>query len=717
MKLNRIYLMIFIVLFPIFCIGQSSHADEIDDANVYIVVVNKLTLSDIDNMENIKNLVQDGSIGLMNTRGMSGYKGEESFATINASTKTYANRDSSQFHDLNYEYGKVYESRMGTLYKGYNIGNIQMGRLYNQNKDNDYSPYIGALGDSLHDLGLKTAVFGNSDIEGEAIRMSPLILMDSKGLIDYGNLEDILVRDLNYPYGIRTDYDKILNEMSDIKSRASVILVDTGDLSRLNSYGNFLPDDIFSRKRNLILNSIDGFIKSLVETLNKEKSLLMIISPNSGDERVDDSKLSPIIFWGKNVEKGIITSYTTNKKGIISNLDIAPTIIDFFQMPIRNMAGNPIGIIEEDGAMDYIKSINMRINTTSKVRFKTLLVYSIVSIIVMAIMILIFTLNIEVDDNIKKVFKMLLLLLYGFPIISILHSIFPIYSVNRFVINLIIILGICGFLSIKYNNIKTIFLISSLFYSIIMIDLLLNGSIARFSVFNHDPIIGARYFGIGNEMAGGFLAAATLSIGFLLDRYNKRFPLFILVLSIIIMGHPRLGANMGGTIAMLFSSIYLILEIMKKHMNIKNIILSLVVIGLIIATITYIDISFSANTTHIGKTLVLLNEKGVNIVKNIIGRKLLMNIKLVGTSIWTKVLFTCILIQGVISYRYKNMIGKLMNNGLGKGMVSGMIGSIIGFLLNDSGIIFSAISMNLMTIFLIFIIIDGKDRYIKREVD
>ncbi len=57
----------------------------------------------------------------------------------------------------------------------------------------------------------------------------------------------------------------------------------------------------------------------------------MILSPNSGEERIDGSKLSPIILWGgKGIEKGIITSSTTNRKGIVSNLDIAPTITSFF---------------------------------------------------------------------------------------------------------------------------------------------------------------------------------------------------------------------------------------------------------------------------------------------------------------------------------------------------------------------------------------------------
>ena len=43
------------------------------------------------------------------------------------------------------------------------------------------------------------------------------------------------------------------------------------------------------------------------------------------------------------------------------------------------------------------------------------------------------------------------------------------------------------------------------FYFLIVLDLLLKGQISRFSVLSHDPIIGARYYGIGNEMVGLFV--------------------------------------------------------------------------------------------------------------------------------------------------------------------------------------------------------------------
>ena len=715
MKPKKLYVTIFTIFFLLLFMGQFSYGSNIDiDNNAYIIIVNKLTFLDIEKMPNLNNLIDEGNIGLMNSRGISGYKGAESFVTINASAKAYANNESSQFYNLNDEYKEIYENRVGVLDKEYAIGNIQIGKLYNQNENNNYSPYLGALGDSLHNLGLKTAVFGNSDTDEEKIRTSALISMDSKGLVDYGNLDNVLMEDMDYPYGFKTDYEKILREMYDIKSKASLILMDTGDLARLNNYSNFLSQDIFDYKRNLILKEIDQFVGNLTDILDKEKSLLMILSPNSGEERIDGNKLSPIILWGKDIEKGTVTSSTTNREGIISNIDIAPTVTSFFNISSENMLGNPIKSIEKNKSLNYIKSISRRINTTSKVRSKTLLIYGIISIIIMIMTILIFFLNIKMNNRIGDLFRTLLLLLYGAPIILVLNSLFIIDSVLKFFISLIVVVGIYVFLTKKYNNDGIMFFLSFFFLFMMIFDLLLNGALTRFSVLSHDPIIGARYFGIGNEMVGGFLAVTTLIAGLLFKRYSNKFiSISILLLSVAIVGHPKLGANVGGTIAVLVATIYFILEIIEKQLNFKNIILIIIITGLVIMVMGYIDTALNPNPTHLGKTLISLNEKGVDIVRNIINRKLLMNIKLVGISIWTKVLFVNIFVQVAISYIYEDRIIKLMDTGLGKGILSGMVGSIIGFLLNDSGVILSAISMNLITIFLLFFIINDEEIYIK----
>jgi len=709
LKSTRIFATIVLCVFILIITYQSAYGIEpkTQSKNVYIVVVNKLTLQDIEKMPNLIDLLDESSIGLMNVRGTSGYTGAESFATINASSKAYANNMSSQFYNLNWEYKEIYENRIGKINGEYSVGNIELGRLYNQNEDNSYAPHIGLLGDSLHENGLKTAIFGNSDTEDYMYRYASLIPMDSNGLIDYGNVDDILELDDDYPYGLKTNYNVILEEISDIKDKASLIVIDTGDLFRLHSEGSNIADDVFLKKRNRILSDIDDFIGKLIETITREQSLLLIISPNSGEERINGSKLSPIILWGNGIDKGVLTSSTTNRHGIISNLDIGPTVTDFLGIKMKNASGNVVRWENRNDSFVYIRSINSHIDLTSKVRTKALTTYGVISMIILSIAALFTLIRVRMDFDLNKLLRILLLITYGIPLIFIISSLFSIVSIGGFISIIVLLSTIYILILTRYNGIRALYGLNYLYCIIILLDIIFDGFVSNFSVLSYDPIIGARYFGIGNEMVGLFLTVSMLGIGLLYSRLkNKGILGLILALLVLLVGHPHLGANVGGMITFLAASLFFVLEAIEKKINLRSLILIVLIIGITVGILGFIDMRLNPSPTHLGKALIKIGEEGFNVANNIIIRKMMMNVKLVGNSFWTKVLFSNIIIQLIISYFQSKKYEKLANRGLNIGFISCIVGAIVGFLVNDSGLILSAIAINMNTVFLIYVLIE-----------
>ena len=75
-----------------------------------------------------------------------------------------------------------------------------------------------------------------------------------------------------------------------------------------------------------------------------------------------------------------------------------------------------------------------------------------------------------------------------------------------------------------------------------------------------------------------------------------------------------------------------------------------------------------------------------------------------------------IFIQTLMSIYYKKRVMALMESRLGKGYLSCIMGSIVGFLVNDSGLILSAISINMLTILLIYTIISD-DKGLEWDVE
>ncbi len=720
MKSTRVLTLLVVILIVMVYINGPAFGqrDSQVNKNVYMVIANQLSLLDIEKMPNLKSLIHEGSFGLMNIRGLNGYNGAECFATINASSKTYASNISSQFYNLEGEYKDIYETRFGSFHGEYQVGNIEIGRLYNQNEDNKYAPYIGALGDSLHNSGLKTAVYGNSDTDEEAIRYAPLIPMDSKGLVDYGNIDNVLIEDKDYPYGLRTDYEKILGELAESKNKASLIVIDTGDLSRLNSYSSSLSNDGFQEKRDMILKDIDTFIGNLLDDIDREKSLLMVISPNSPEERIDESKLSPIIIWGKDYKKGTVTSSTTNRIGIVTNLDIASTITDFLDIPMIKTSGNVMEHIDEDNVYAQINSINSRLNLTSKVRTKTLTTYGIISVILMVLISSIVLLKLKIDKLMGSIVEISLIILYSLPLIFFVISLFNINSMIKFIISLVIAIAVFITISIKCRRKLLLFLLTFFYFVLIVMDIGTSGMISKYSVLSHDPIIGARYFGIGNEMLGLFLAVSMLSLGLLYNRFNKKTIFIIIILSLVVLvGHPRLGANVGGLISFLAAGLYFSIELFEKKLNMKNLVLIGLSIAIAIGLFGFIDVKINQNPTHLGRLLLQVKDEGLLIVENVVVRKLLMNVKLVGTSFWTKVLLCNIATHAILSILYRDMFNKILEKGTKIAYLSCIVGSIIGFIANDSGLILSSIAINMISIFFLFVLVNSGVLYRKQEVD
>ncbi|MST99852.1 hypothetical protein [Tissierella pigra] len=671
MKVRKLLLffILLIIIIPSISFGAK------DNKKVYLIVVNKLTLKDIETMEKLKDIIKEGSIGLMNTRGTSGYSGAESFLTINSSEKSYANYSSIDFKTM--DDGKIV--------------NRSFSRLINLNENNKYTPYLGAIGDNLHSKGLKTAIYGNSNLEDMQLNTSALIPMDSRGLIDYGNIDNITIETEDYPFLIKTDYSKMLKEVEN--SLGDLIVVDTGDIERIYRYKDYVSNEEFKMIRKEILLDIDRFIENLIKGLSKENSFVIITSPNSGDMTIDsNSKLSPIILWGNGVENGTLTSQTTKKDNIVSNIDIGPTIMDFFGASTDNMSGNKINSIRKNIKLIDLMKENNQINTVSKVRYNTLYYYGLFSMISLGIVIILIVVKVKLSEVAKKYIKVLFGMVIILPTVFNFLSILRLESVYSFTLFLLLFILVSIFiLWLTKKSSNQIMYISGVSIFIIISDLIFKGNIIKYSVLSYDPTIGARYYGIGNEMVGFFLGSITIfSINILRKYKRKIIPLILLILGTILVGHPRYGANVGGTMAFIMALVFYIMEIFNKELNIKRLLISLLLIVFLVFVMGYIDIKINSNTTHLGNTLLLVRKNGLYYLRNVIFRKILMNIKLVGNSFWTYLLLINMTFHSVI-------FGNRKDNTDWMGRVAGIAGAIGGFLLNDSGLILTAICMNLIS--------------------
>ena len=255
-------------------------------------------------------------------------------------------------------------------------------------------------------------------------------------------------------------------------------------------------------------------------------------------------------------------------------------------------------------------------------------------------------------------------------------------------------------------------------FIVIILDISTGSNLTKLSIMGYDPIIGARYFGIGNELLGVLLASMTLALGYLISKYNNKLLLLILPLTIVAVGHPNLGANVGGTISVLFASVIFTFLISDIKINLKRLLLIGLGVALVILSIGAVDIFINPNPTHLGKTILMIMSKGPISIISVLVRKISINIKLIKVSTWAKVLYTSLIFSILLFKSYKFKIKSIYDKlkVLDIGIISLISGSIIGLLVNDSGLLLAAIASMIMTVSLIYLlIISLEDKEIEKK--
>lgn len=706
-------IVIFFILLLFSNYALSEKIDVKDTKNAYIIIINRLTLTDIEKMPNVIDLVDDGSIGLMNTRGAKGYDGPQGYITINSSKRAFANYDSGLFFNINQSTINSYKRRTGQDLNDSQIINPEINSLINLNKDSEFSPFIGALGDNLNSSGYKTAVFGNSDTADSFVRTNCLIATDSAGRIDYGNVDDILTIDEEFCYGYRTDYSKLYNEVIDVTDEAHLIVIETGDLNRLSSCKEKMSDEMFLINRNKVLSKIDGFIGTLVKNLERDKSLVLIVSPNREESSISNSKLSPVIIWGSGINKGVVTSGTTRREGLISNIDIAPTITTYFNGSNINFIGQPIMSNNKEMAFDFLKELSEDINSTSLTRNKILNIYNVIVIIAPLITLVFLFFRKQFKSSYYKIFKGLLLSIIAIPLGFLLISIFDIKGYFSYYLIILLFVLILSIIMIRINGLLGLLVIASIITITITLDLLTGANLIKSSVLGYDPIIGARYFGIGNEVLGVLLGTITILCGIYLDLFKKHYYILVfLVIIFLVVLHPDFGANFGGSIAIIFTILMFLIRVFNIRITFRTIFSMMGLISLVLILVVVLDAFISINPSHLGKTLIIIIRDNPLYIFEVISRKLSMNIRLISITIWSKTLYLSLIYILLNLLIFRDTVREFFNKNkcLTAGFISTMGGSLIGFLVNDSGIIMASLSIIYVTMYLLYVTINEVEK-------
>lgn len=701
-----------------------------------VVFIDGFSFKDVDNLRNrpqMQSLFQSASHGAMSIRTPGARTAENAYLLMGSGGQAVYTMpsDTGYAPDEQLTSGERAWERMQQISGQARDGQQKpailfpgIQRLLTDNQKRSYTERIGLLGSMLKENRMRVTLLGNADYGSVKQRSAALFTMDRQGEIADGDVTAAtLVRAAQYPFGVRTDYEGLVKRVENLHD-SGLTVIELGDLARLYRLQPMMSLERFDLQYKRVITDLERFVAKLVEQRTTNQLIMVASSGVNPDAQKAKSLLLPILMWhGSDIGDGLF-SYTTRQDGLVSGLDVLPTLLNWFGIELPDyLAGHVMKEMEEPPGFSYdrllakVEWIDHIYRNRSSVLSGYVFMQIIALLVALGIWIWQRRRREQVAEGVKRPVRIVLFSLLFYPGLFLLEPLLP------WRLPPVLVLALCFFLSMllasaleKRDFVKSLFLVAAFTAGFMLLDGFLGGQAMSRSYLGHDPVIGARFYGMGNELEGvligsSILLAATVYEG-IGEQWRWRRLLVYLYFAIVLvyMALPSLGANAGGFLA---GAIGFGVTLMCFHgltMKKRELLIISGILACGIGVLIMVNLWSNQPYTHVGKVAQQIVSGDWSAVGQIVERKLAMNIKLIRVSLWSKGFVVSLIALGVLTF----CSGRFMRHFAQKwpfliGGFRGIVaGSLAGLVLNDSGIISAATSIIFFAIPALYAALDDR---------
>lgn len=677
-----------------------------DTGKAYLLVVDKLTIYDIDpsRTPQLHKLVSEGGVGLASSRTLRGKNVLDTSLTIGAGNigRVYGNgilafNQNEYLEDRGKTAGQLYRNLTGIDPGQTCCLLVNLPEISTAIAQEKVTTLPGAMGEVLKNNGYSVCLLGNGDTGSGQLRAAAVIAMDAQGQIPYGDIGPNTVLNPDDSFlSYETNYQYLYEQVKQYGPTTDLYVVDLADLSRLETADKAF-DHIALQEKERRLKMIDAFVGQIAQSIDPTHDLLMVVSPSPNREQTQNKNyFTPVIAWGKGFTTGGMTSAATQRDLVVANTDIAPTILEFFGLTddTQTMIGRPIQIDPSiQGALIEAQQLTTQASTVNRLRVPLIKGYVVFHIIIILLAVVTLFWMAKLAPLIKPAIVALAIV----PLVYLFSNLLP-WSADWMYIVMVIVLTLLVTLvlmKLTRHNAYQAFVVT-LFLTVITlnIDLMTGSHLIQNSVLGYDPMAGARYYGIGNEYLGILLGSSIALAGSFYQKYPQRGWLLVMALFFafqsVLMASPQLGAQSDGMITA--PAAFLITLLMLGEIRIRPQTILWILAGVLVVAggFTLYDMTRPLELqSHIGRAANQILLGGWSEAGTIITRKAAMNIKLIGSTIWSWVFMVTLLVLALLVFR---PVGAMQQLGQDKPYMvkacGGIItGALIALIINDSGIV------------------------------
>jgi hypothetical protein len=591
----------------------------------------------------------------------------------------------------------------------------------------------GALAGALATAGVHRAVIGNAD-EAEPTgtagyaRMVGLSLADEHGVVPGGRVsQELLARDPLAPFGVRAAPDAYLDAFAENWRDGSVVVVEASDLVRFDAYRDVVAADARADLRNELLRSFDRLVGSMLEQVDPERDAVMIVGPAHMN---GTARLTMASLRAPGVEPGLLRSAYTRHSGIVSIVDVGPTVLDLFGIERPDsMEGRPFEFSRTGGSFE--DRIDWLIETDEAARFRDRMIPGVTTFYVVAtILLTVFALVAFVRyRRALTAVQITALALLGFLPATYLAGLFPFHDWGAlaywsFLLVVGTAIGLVAWFTTSRHGITTLIVALGIVVAVLVVDVVLGARLQFNTSLGYSPTVAGRFAGIGNlayaQLAAGTLLLAGLVAARVGGRRGAWIAVALLATAIIVDGAPFFGSDVGGVLSMVPAYAYTATVLLGWRVRWRAVALygaaALVLIGLFAA---YDASRPEEDQTHLGRLVHTTTDGGWDAFSTVLQRKLASNLDVLFSSVWTVMLPIVLAGVAYLVYRSPGRLRGIVERipPLRAALQGLVVLAALGFALNDSGIAVPGVMLGVVTPVLVVVTVRGERIVVDPDAD
>jgi len=766
-----------------------------------VLVVDALPVEDFtgDSWRHLRQVVAaEGIVGLMNTRTGGSAAAPAGHVSLGAGARGRAGALSGLAFDAGGLFREVPVAELYAGLTGQDPGEdavlfLGLPELVARNADLPDWVAPGALGEAVRSAGGQTAVIGNADLHDSFRRHGVLLAMDARGAVGLGAVgRATLVQDPEWPFAWRTDYDALWDAFLAAADGANLIVIELGDLARLDAYADWIPPARLAELRRLAIRRMDDFIGRLSRWAAERQAArphpiqappsqapatgaaggaqapaasrvhLLLVTPTPPAKALRSNfLLAPLVWAPLGAPPGqpqLATSPTTRRAGIVANTDVAPTVLAALgvtaptPMTGRPLSGTPVAALARDlpvtvaapaDPWQAVALLYRRATSVHRLRppvVRAFIGLAIAVFVAWAAWLALASLTKTAGPESRLGFwRWALLLLLAAPLSILLLPLLmpgiqslaaPLAAASPEAVAgapsdpletpaavVLLLLGIALVLAAlaskagRPGSADPFTVLSLATVAALVVDVVVGAPLIKSSILGYDPITGARFYGIGNEYMGVLIGTALVGTTGLVDRFPRRglrwLALLVYGLVAVVLAHPRLGVNVGGTVAAVSGFAVTGLLLWRRRLSWRTGLCAIAAVVLVLAGAAILDLLAQAQPSHLGQAARLVVGGDWNALWNIAVRKLQMNVRLLRWTIWAQVLVVSLAITAVALYRPGHLLRRLeqIHPHLVRGVRGAVVASLVALVANDSGVVAAATAMIPATATLLYLVL------------